>query len=109
MQALPPSPGPAGSLTGARKRLWAQVQLLCAAPQGVLQTQVTTRPSTSSQDVVGEPLWERPVRHPAHGCPRGAGRPPDTRGATVGASFLALRVEEVWRAGLWSTTPRRPP
>lgn len=92
-------PGPGGSLTGAHKRLWAQVQLLCAAPQGVLQTQVTAGPSTSSQDVAGEPLWGRPIRHPAHGCPRGAGQPPDTRGAAVGTSFPALRVEEVWRPG----------
>lgn len=56
-QTLPPSPGPAGSLTGASG---AQVQLFCAAPQGVLQTQVTGGLSTSSQDVAGEPLWGGP-------------------------------------------------
>lgn len=71
-------------------------------------------PPTSSQDAAGEPLWGWPVCHPPHSCPRGAGRPPDTREAAVASSFPALRVEEVWRAGPRfrqspSAAPRRPP
>lgn len=104
-QALPPSPGPAGSLTGASwPRSSSSVQ-----PPGRSADASDRRAIDFLPGCGGGATVRRPVCHPLHGCPRGAGQPPDTCGASVGTSFPALRMEEVWRAGLWSATPRHPP